>query len=148
MRILVAFDGSGPARSILDEVSRRPWPPATEVRIVSVAEWPVGLEPPFPTDGPTIEHIRKIRVDHARQELEQARQSLGSLAGLAVSVELREGNPKHELLEAIDQWKPDLVMAGSKGKTGLQRLFLGSVCQALVAHAPCSVEVVKAHPPA
>ncbi len=36
------------------------------------------------------------------------------------------------------------MVAGSHGAKGLTRLFLGSVCHALVTHAPCNVEVVKA----
>ena len=55
-----------------------------------------------------------------------------------------DGEPKGALLQAIREWKPDLVVAGSHGKTTLERFLLGSVSHALVSHAPCSVEIVKA----
>jgi nucleotide-binding universal stress UspA family protein len=32
---------------------------------------------------------------------------------------------------------------GSHGRTGLKRVFMGSVAQHVVSHAPCSVEVVR-----
>ena len=63
---------------------------------------------------------------------------------LATSYEIREGEAKHALLAAIRDWRPDLVLAGSHGKSPFERLLLGSVSHALVSHAPCSVEIVRA----
>jgi len=48
------------------------------------------------------------------------------------------------LLQAIQEWSADLAVVGSQGRSRVERLFLGSVSHALVTHAPCSVEVVRA----
>ena len=40
----------------------------------------------------------------------------------------------------------DLVVIGTHGRTGIKRVFLGSVAEQVTRHAPCSVLVVR--PPA
>lgn len=145
MKILIAFDGSPAAERAVQEVHHRPWPARTQVRLVTVVEWPVALELPFP-GGPELgmEKARAMMTDKARQGLEKAQKYLASRHDLDVTSEVREGSAKRALLDALETWKPDLVVAGSTGKSGLERLLVGSVCHALVTHAPCSVEVVKA----
>jgi nucleotide-binding universal stress UspA family protein len=145
MRILVAYDGSSPADAAVMEVGRRPWPARTQVRLVSVAEWPPMIEVPPPA-GPEwgLERLREALLERTKRSLEDAQKSLASRPDLDVTSDLREGNARQSLLEAIEAWKPDLVMVGSTGKSGLKRFLMGSVCHALVTHAPCNVEVVRA----
>lgn len=145
MKILLAYDGSPGADAAVQELLKLNWPAGTHVRIVSVVEWPVALEPPFPVDypGPAVEGIRALMTAQAKKSLERARDVVASQGDVEVTTDLRAGSPKHALLEAIEKWQPDLVVAGSTGKTGLRKLLLGSVAHALVTHAPCSVLVVK-----
>jgi nucleotide-binding universal stress UspA family protein len=145
MKILVAYDASPHAQRAVDEVTRRPWPRDSHLRIVMVLEEPFALEPPYEVEGegPLIERVRKARRRSAGQLLRKLGRELESKTKMKVSTDLREGSPKKELLEAIEEWKPDLVMVGSHGRKGLSKLFMGSVSLALVTNAPCSVEVVK-----
>jgi nucleotide-binding universal stress UspA family protein len=46
------------------------------------------------------------------------------------------------LAEAVDA---DLVVVGTRGRTGIGRVLLGSVAEAVVRSAPCSVLVVRLH---
>ena len=148
MKILIAYDGTPAADAAVREALQRDWPAGTEVRLTTVVEWPVPLEPPFPADypGPAMEGVRAIMISKAKKAQARAKEALLARTDLSVSTELREGSPKHALLDVVESWKPDLVIAGSTGKTALKRLFLGSVCHALVTNAPCNVLVVK--PPA
>jgi len=57
----------------------------------------------------------------------------------------REGVVVEELLAYLDQEKPDLLVMGSRGLSAGKRLFMGSVSDAVVHHAPCPVLVVR-HP--
>ena len=52
-------------------------------------------------------------------------------------------SPRTVIVDAADEWQADLIVVGSHGRTGLQRLVLGSVSQSVVAHAHCSGEVVR-----
>ncbi len=53
------------------------------------------------------------------------------------------GKPSWELIKKADEWNPDLVVVGSRGRSALGRFILGSVSTALVTKAHCSVEVVR-----
>jgi universal stress protein A len=83
--------------------------------------------------------------------LEQAEASLGTLLerallppGIAVSTELREGNPSREILEAIRLGNYQLVVLGTHGRSGLGHLMLGSVAERVVRLSPVPVVTVPA----
>jgi nucleotide-binding universal stress UspA family protein len=145
MKILVAYDGSRPADAAIDRVLERPWPAGTAVRLVMVIEWPLLM---LPADGlevadPLTDQVREVQRKDAHERLEEVRRKFEVRSDLTIDWELREGSAKHALLDAIDEWKPDLVFVGSHGKKAMSRVILGSVSHALVTHAPCSVEIVK-----
>jgi len=61
---------------------------------------------------------------------------------VSVSGEALAGPPREAILDEADRWKADLIVMGSHGYGAWQRFLLGSVSQAVVSHAKCSVEVV------
>jgi nucleotide-binding universal stress UspA family protein len=54
-----------------------------------------------------------------------------------------QGSPRSVILDEAESWGADLVVVGSHGYGAWQRFLLGSVSQAVVSHAKCSVEVVR-----
>ena len=54
----------------------------------------------------------------------------------------RQGQPVEEILRTSEAIGPDLVVMGSHGRTGLQRLLLGSVTEAVVRRSVTPVLVV------
>ena len=148
MKILIAFDGSPSAEAAVDEVAGRPWPRGTEVRLVTVLERPMPLPPPngFEVYAPLMEKMRVSLREEAYQRIRRAMQKLAARKELTTSYEMRDGSAKEALLDAVREWEPDLIMVGSRGMSGLARLLLGSVSQALATHASCSVEIVKSGP--
>lgn len=54
-----------------------------------------------------------------------------------------EGAPDAALHDAAIELDADLVVVGSHGRRGLRRWLLGSVAEAIVRHAPCSVLVAR-----
>lgn len=146
MKILVAYDGSRFAEAAIDELLERPWPAGSEVRLVTAIE-PVGLVPPaagLELFSPLGEKLEARLRENCYRQIQVALSRLAARPDLATSYEIRGGEAKHALLAAIRDWKPDLVLAGSHGKSPFERLLLGSVSHALVSHAPCSVEIVRA----
>jgi nucleotide-binding universal stress UspA family protein len=67
-------------------------------------------------------------------------------AGLDADVEVREGDPAHEIVLSARQHGAGLVVVGTRGQTGLRRLVLGSVARKVLLHAPCSVLIVRGGP--
>jgi nucleotide-binding universal stress UspA family protein len=57
---------------------------------------------------------------------------------------LEIGNPAAKIIEGAKGWPADLIVIGSHGRGGVQRLLLGSVAESVVRHAPCPVLVVRA----
>ncbi len=60
-----------------------------------------------------------------------------------VTVQVLAGSPQSAILDEAERWKADLIVVGSHGYGTWHRLVLGSVSQAVVLHAKCSVEVVR-----
>ncbi|MGH7962367.1 MAG: universal stress protein [Candidatus Binatia bacterium] len=53
------------------------------------------------------------------------------------------GNPFWEICQTAEQEHVDLIVMGSQGRTGLAHVFLGSVAERVVRHAPCPVLVAR-----
>lgn len=64
-------------------------------------------------------------------------------AGLDASAEVRHGDPARQIIAAASAHGANLIVMGTRGQTGLQRLMLGSVARNVLLNAPCSVLVVR-----
>lgn len=150
MKILLAIDGSACSEAALDEVIRRPWPAGSELRIVSVVEFPhlAGSEP-WVISRAYIEQLENAEADRVegliRRAIARARCD-GDQALTVTGEVLRSGDPKAVLLEEAEKWGADLIVLGSHGRHGWKRLWLGSVSLAVATGAACSVEIVRCRP--
>jgi nucleotide-binding universal stress UspA family protein len=64
--------------------------------------------------------------------------------GVAAEVVVEQGvSPADLIVKAAEDKKIDLLILGSRTKKGLDRFLIGSVASKVVAHAPCSVLVVR-----
>jgi nucleotide-binding universal stress UspA family protein len=146
MRILLAIDGSSFSGSAITEVAARPWPAGSQVKIVSVVEPPMlpTVETWVPPDD-YIQALEKAGEDQARSIVQKAADQVGKAHGdkVQLSTEIVRGHPKHAIIDEAEAWGADLVVVGSHGYRGLTKLWLGSVSQAVAAHAKCSVEIVR-----
>jgi nucleotide-binding universal stress UspA family protein len=147
MKILIAVDGSSFSDLAVEEVASRPWPAGSEARVVSV------VEPPLipAVDSLTLPEAYYDELEKAGEEQAQAAldRAIGCLQSdqkdrLILTSEIVKGYPKHAILDEAERWGSDLIVVGSHGYSGLTRLLLGSVSQAVATHAKCSVEIVRA----
>jgi len=58
-------------------------------------------------------------------------------------VQVAVGNPAAAIVRAAEELPAELVVIGTRGRTGLVRMTLGSVAEAVVRSSPCSVLVVR-----
>jgi nucleotide-binding universal stress UspA family protein len=65
-----------------------------------------------------------------------------------VEVRIDQGDPSTEIARAAAELACSLIVMGTQGRTGLGRLFMGSVAEAVLRKSPCPVLVVKAPRPA
>ena len=143
MKILLAIDGSPPSEAAIEEVKERPWPTPSTVRILSVIQPYVPPATEIVLAGATLQEIRERQVTEADRLARQAGERIMAPGRLSVETAIAEGDARTAIVDAADEWKADLIVVGSHGRTGLTRLMLGSVAQSVVAHAHCSVEVVR-----
>ncbi len=76
--------------------------------------------------------------DLEKQELEQSGDALRSEGYRARTISLI-GPLCDELLSAVEQYKVDLIVLGTHGRKGVERLLLGSDAEGLLRHAHCPV---------
>ena len=143
MRILLAVDGSTYSQRAVDEVARRPWPPATTIRVLSVLQPYTPPAVDIVLAGATFEEIRQQQRSDAERLTAGAAAALASAGLGGVETAVREGDPRSEIVEEANSSSADLIVVGSHGRTGIERWVMGSVAESVVAHAPCSVEVVR-----
>ncbi len=62
---------------------------------------------------------------------------------IAVHHVLLEGDPAREIVRYGRDANMDLIVMGTHGRTGMERLLLGSVAERVMKDAACSVLVVK-----
>ena len=64
-------------------------------------------------------------------------------AGVRVQGRLIGGAPAEEILRAGRRWHPDVIVIGTHGRTGLDRIFMGSVAERVLQRASCPVLTVR-----
>jgi nucleotide-binding universal stress UspA family protein len=142
MKILLAIDSSPSSQFAVEALADRPWPAGSRVRIISVVR---PYTPPVTEFGfatAPLEDIRRQQMQEAERLVARAAETL-SRTGLPLETAVLEGDPRGSIVDEADEWLADLIVLSSHGHKGLERLLLGSVAQAVVAHAHCSVEVVR-----
>jgi nucleotide-binding universal stress UspA family protein len=92
--------------------------------------------------NPYWERMREAFKKQGQQAVDYVK-GLGEMKGVNVKSVLLEGNPSEELIRYADEEKMDIVIMGTVGKTGLDRVLLGSVAGNLVRHSKVPVMVVR-----
>jgi nucleotide-binding universal stress UspA family protein len=145
MKILLAIDGSTHSDRAVEQVASQPWPPHTTVGILTVihSTIPMLTEPTLMVAAASVQQAEQLRaaapavVDSARTVI------VRSAPGLTVTTKVVDGAPAHSIVDEARAWGADLIVLGSHGYGFITRMILGSVAGAVVANAPCSVQVVR-----
>ena len=146
MKILLAVDGSVCSDAAADELAKRPWPPESEVKVITAVEIPVpmGMEP-WAISPDYFEDLERTLRHTGQAVLDSALLKLKSITDktLKISSEIIQGSPAQVIVDEAESWGADLIVLGSRGLGIWNRLVLGSVSNAVVHHAKCSVEIVR-----
>jgi nucleotide-binding universal stress UspA family protein len=146
MKILLAVDGSTFSQAAAESVAKRPLPANSEVKILTVIEpFQPFMAETWAMPAEFYEDMEKSAKVRAADDLNKAMKAFQTSEnkGISVTTEAIRGNPKGAIVDEAERWGADLVVVGSHGYTGLKRMLLGSVSQAVASHAPCSVEIVR-----
>jgi len=133
MRVLLAIDPSSGSQQVVNEAAARLWPTGTAFCVLSIVD--IGRWEGLPALLEDAKHAAQPLVEAATEKLARS--------GHEVFSEIQLGYPKKVIPDFAREWKADLVMVGSRGLGAISRFFLGSVAQAVLRSAPCSVEIVR-----
>lgn len=144
LKLLVPVDFSQPSRLAMawafDYAQRAP----CEIHLLHVVERQVRLA-----------DLREVGYDALQTELEEihtsAEQELAQMAPSEAAraqvgplhQHVRHGRASDEILRQATELGADLIVMGTHGLTGLERMLIGSTAERVVRNAPCSVVCVK-----
>lgn len=112
-----------------------------EVHLVNVLAPPVGG-----TElAPLIDVSEQTAI--ARRQIAVSLDSLAGVPGVFAFSHVLVGNPQKELPRIADELEADLIVVGTHGRRGVDRMVFGSVAEHVVRTAPCSVLTVRPRPP-
>jgi nucleotide-binding universal stress UspA family protein len=143
MRILLGTDGSSYSVAAAQSVAERPWPQGTEVRLISVADTIPLVSEPWHLEAGLMQSLVDDQVSQAEAAVSSAEQVIKKSGSLKSSKVTPLGAASRAILDEAEAWGADLVVVGSHGRHGLDRLLIGSVSESVAIHAPCSVEVIR-----
>jgi nucleotide-binding universal stress UspA family protein len=143
-KILLATDGSECSNVAARSIAQRSWPSGTGFRILSVVEPSASFFVPSYLSSEAMEELRGKDMQRAQEAVSSA-ESILCGAGLEASstVAVPAATPKELILSEAAEWDADLIVVGSHGRRGVNRLLLGSVSEAVALHAKCSVEIIR-----
>lgn len=148
LHILLACETAETGRQLAEFVRRFSWPANAIGQLLSAYL----ILPNWSTSAPRSQEVEDLIAVWVRQQKEEMQLARGQLAALNQSLPSAfhtsppmhvEGSAEQQILELAKQQKSDLIIVGSRSSTFFGRLFLGSTASALLAHAPCSVMLVR-----
>ncbi len=146
LKALYCTDGSLHAKYARDLFMKLPFPPDTEVDVLSVVDMQVSS---LPEQYYPYSEISTMMAELRRHLMEQAEGFVVEDAKVlrdrfrTVREHVTVGVPESEILAAIDDMAPDITVMGSSGMRGLKGILIGDVSQRVVKHARSSVLVGK-----
>ena len=140
--ILVALDGSDCSHKALEiavGLAKEQGARCTVCTVVDVVRAATSMT--FATGDIVNEWIATLNKD-ARQ-IESEGISKYADSGVPIETKVLDGDPSAVLLDVAKSKKADLIVMGSHGRTGLKRLWLGSVAESVVREATIPVLIVR-----
>ena len=157
MKILIGHDGSKSADAALVDLQRAGLPHEAEALIVSVAD--IMMVPAMSSYELAGQALTSRRVasglanaqrqtgrvlKEAEEFAERARDQVRSyFPNWNLRVETLAGSPGLELISRANEWKPDLIVVGSHGRSAVSRFILGSVSKKVVTDSDHSIRVSR-----
>jgi nucleotide-binding universal stress UspA family protein len=147
--ILTALDGSETSARAFDAALQIACDSDAELRPLYIVDTPLMA---YDTPGYDPSILRNAMFEEGGRVTNDAlaKMQLKNVRGVARidEVNLLANSIAQRILHAATEMKADLVVMGTHGRRGFQRLVLGSVAERFVRMATCPVLLVPAAPPA
>ena len=137
-RLLLATDCSAEARRAQEVAVFLAKTCRAGLDILSVLEAPPGMDPDY--------QVNQLYLDQLHKEASTVVDRVVSEAGergVETKARITRGIPVQQINETARELKSDLVVMGTRGRTGLAHVLLGSTAEGVVRGAPCPVLTVR-----
>lgn len=153
MKVLIGYDGSECAAATLGDLPLAGLPDEVEAEVLSVAD--VWLPPPEALGLEPAVKVTPLAVERARSQAEKKLAEMEAIAhqgaerlkaifpAWKVTAEAVADSPSWAVIKRASDWPADLVVVGSHGYAGFNRLTLGSVSHKIVTESACSVRIAR-----
>ena len=138
-RIVCATDFSTTSEAALAEAERLAGQLGAELVLLHVA-----VEAPLWREGIYTPEVRKVFESQRQWAVETlaARAAALGANGVPGRVLVKSGSPWREIIDTARDEGAELIVIGTHGRSGLNRMLLGSVAERVVRQAPCPVLTV------
>ncbi|MDH3359191.1 MAG: universal stress protein [Desulfobacteraceae bacterium] len=134
-RILVALDGSEFTDAIVDQA-------ISMGRICNSVIYAISVMAFFPESLAIAPQLEEEMAKKTRKFLEIVKKKVEKENLTCETIVRLDPQPYLPIVEEAKKKNVDLIVMGTRGMTGLKRVFLGSVAQKVIGYAPCPVMVV------
>ncbi len=146
MKILIAIDDSPCSTLALDSVAQRHWPKGAQFQIIMIVE-PIVYDYSYALSAKLASALTEANTEFrdycdqlVKTKVNQFKKSTGHVD---VAGKIIDGLVTDSILQEATNWDADLIVLGSHGRKGIQKVVLGSVAEKVASHSPCSIEIVK-----
>ena len=140
--ILVPIDGSETSHAAISKAIDFAKAFGSKITVVQVLTLDPYIAAEYITASQTNELIERAK-GFILESLENAKAKFAE-NGVNVETRLLEGQMIHrEITRTADEINADLIIIGSHGRTGLQKLFLGSVAQSVLTEGTTPVLIIR-----
>lgn len=144
-RIVFAGDLSEPSRGAFAAACALAREPGAHLHILNVVEPVLLAEPPESVRGPRLPAVLPATntAAHRKEVEDQLRAFYRADASIAVDYEVRAGHAAEEILRVADEINADLLVLGTQGRGGVNRMVCGSVAEAVMRRSSRPVLAVR-----
>jgi nucleotide-binding universal stress UspA family protein len=89
------------------------------------------------------DEAQKTLETHLTEQLDALAKTGVRINRMRVGAAVDFGSPSERILALADELQADLIVIGTYGRKGIQRLMVGSVAEKVLAHARCAVLIVR-----
>lgn len=138
--ILVAVDFSETSDRARDYAFALARQAGASVELLHVFQWPIYAGPLDTSEGPSARLIEDLQKQQEAALLQQERSSKD--AQVHVRTTMRKGIPHEAIVQQAQKSQANLIVMGTRGRTGLSHALLGSVAERVVRTSPIPVLTV------
>jgi nucleotide-binding universal stress UspA family protein len=142
MKLLIAADSAISTEALVGAMGARTWPEGTTARVLSVVADADVPEEVWREEGYGAGAVRREMERRGEQITAVAVERLKEV-GIPAEVSVTRGDARHLIPFFARKWSSDLIFVRAHVRKDLAHWMLGSVARAVVATAPCAVQIVR-----